>query len=420
MMIKVTSSNRNMARKLLTAYHPAVEVRQWPLSGLNLALQRLVNEGLMTVAGINRALSLDETPTARRSNSDGQANPADDGSSEAGEAETDAGSAGASAADDSDDDSEAEDSDSEAGDGSDDGTAGDSEGDDDAEGDADDKSDADEDDSWPEDFPYSNPESEPRPEACRDAIKLLTKIWAVREAVQTLGLKHVVSTRMIHHAITSRSNGILLSRIDSDIIFAGLTDAQIAQVKAQMKSQKPQEIPTEKFNGRHEIFDVILAYAKAGLPVAMIGPAGTGKSTLTEGLAKELGCEWRGTGAVMSKYDLIGFVDAGGTYHRTPLVDAYDNGGVYCFDELDASVDSAVVAFNAISDRQKHYAFPDGMHNKHENFLPIACMNTFGNGPTAEYVGRFKQDAAAMSRYVKVYMDYDRRLELAIAEGSAE
>jgi cytidylate kinase len=33
------------------------------------------------------------------------------------------------------------------------------------------------------------------------------------------------------------------------------------------------------------------------------------------------------------------------------------------------------------------------------------------NGATAQYVGRYKQDAAAMDRFVPVYIDYDARVE---------
>ena len=51
------------------------------------------------------------------------------------------------------------------------------------------------------------------------------------------------------------------------------------------------------------------------------------------------------------------------------------------------------------------------MQYKHERFVAVACLNTWGNGATADYVGRFKQDAASMSRFVRVFIDYDKAIE---------
>jgi hypothetical protein len=166
---------------------------------------------------------------------------------------------------------------------------------------------------------------------------------------------------------------------------------------------------------RHEMFPVVLKWIKAGLNVALVGPAGTGKSTIVGHVAEELGREFRGTGALMSKYDLVGYSDAAGVYHATPLYEAFTEGHLFCFDELDGSAPDAVVAFNAATDNQNVFAFPNGMQPKHDDFVAVACMNTWGNGASADYVGRYKQDAASMSRFVKVFIDYDRRIETVIA-----
>src|SRR5690606_36376710 len=81
-----------------------------------------------------------------------------------------------------------------------------------------------------------------------------------------------------------------------------------------------------KIDGAHYMLPDVLRYIKAGLNVALVGPAGTGKSTIAHQCAEILGKEFRGCGALLSKYDLVGFIDAGGTYHHTPLYDAYTNG----------------------------------------------------------------------------------------------
>ena len=165
----------------------------------------------------------------------------------------------------------------------------------------------------------------------------------------------------------------------------------------------------------HEMLAVVMKYVKAGLNVALVGPAGSGKSYLSRMVAARLSLVYHSHGAAMSKYDLIGYNDANGTYHGTPAYDAIKEGGLLCFDEFDASAPEAGVAFNGMTDDQPFYTFPCGQVDKHESFVAICCMNTYGNGASADYVGRFKQDAASMSRFVKVYIDYDVRVERRIA-----
>lgn len=165
----------------------------------------------------------------------------------------------------------------------------------------------------------------------------------------------------------------------------------------------------------HASFKTVLKYIKAGLNVALVGPAGTGKSYISRQVAEKLKKPFYVNGAMLSKYDLIGYCDAHGTYHETPAYQAFSNGGVHCFDELDASAPDAVVAFNGMTDDQPFYTFPCGQVEQHEDYVAIACMNTYGNGATADYVGRYKQDAASMSRFVKVYIGYDDKIEAKIA-----
>jgi cobaltochelatase CobS len=64
-----------------------------------------------------------------------------------------------------------------------------------------------------------------------------------------------------------------------------------------------------------------------------------------------------------------------------------------------------------MTDSQPAFAFPNGMQKKHADFVAVACMNTWGKGATAAYVGRFKQDDASMDRFVRIYIDYDRAIE---------
>jgi hypothetical protein len=59
------------------------------------------------------------------------------------------------------------------------------------------------------------------------------------------------------------------------------------------------------------------------------------------------------------------------------------------------------------------------MISKHPRFLLVAAANTWGQGPTAEYIGRSRQDAAFLKRFSRIAWEYDERLETA-ASGNVE
>ena len=190
-------------------------------------------------------------------------------------------------------------------------------------------------------------------------------------------------------------------------------DGESDEQSEDKEEEQPDDYPAEDDDSpiEHHMLKTVLKYIKAGLNVALVGPTGSGKSIMAAQVADKLDKPFSTNGAVLSKYDLVGFVDAGGTYHKTPLYTAYTEGGLHCADELDASAPDAVVAFNGMNDSQAMFTFPNGMQNKHADFIAVACMNTYGNGASADYVGRYKQDAAAMSRYVRVFIDYDADIE---------
>lgn len=159
--------------------------------------------------------------------------------------------------------------------------------------------------------------------------------------------------------------------------------------------------------------DVLLAVSQ-GLNVYLVGPAGSGKTTMADQIAKALNKSFYFTGAVDTKYALIGFRDAHGNYHRTPFREAFEHGGVFLFDEVDASSASAILSFNAAL-ANGHMDFPDGIVTRHPDFVAIAAANTFGNGADRVYVGRNQLDGATLDRFVTLEMDYDPKLEKALA-----
>jgi cobaltochelatase CobS len=172
---------------------------------------------------------------------------------------------------------------------------------------------------------------------------------------------------------------------------------------------------------QHPLFKTLLRAASSRMAngfapcVWIAGPAGSGKTHAGHMLADALGLPFHLNGALSMAFELLGFIDAGGNYHRTPFREAYENGGVYMFDEVDGSDNAALLALNAAL-ANGHAAFPDMAIKRHPNCIIIGSANTWGLGATAEYVGRAKIDAAFLSRFpVRLNWQYDTALEVAIS-----
>jgi hypothetical protein len=202
----------------------------------------------------------------------------------------------------------------------------------------------------------------------------------------------------------------------------GLTEAQVIALINQ-HSGKPATVnlnlttPTgvKSLSDRlmHYKVPLLLSAVNAGVNVMLVGPAGSGKTTAAEQVAEALDLPFYFTGAIDSAYKLTGFIDAQGRTIRTAFRDAYERGGIFLFDELDASMPSAVLAFNAaLANGQMD--FPDGTVKRHADFRAVAACNTFGRGADRQYVGRLQLDGASLDRFVTLAWDYDSALEAAL------
>lgn len=165
---------------------------------------------------------------------------------------------------------------------------------------------------------------------------------------------------------------------------------------------------------QHHQFENLVKLVAARVNVWLKGPAGSGKTTGAISAAKALGLEFRYTGAVNDASLIMGYNDANGKYVRTPFRDAWEHGGLFLWDEVDASDANALLAFNAAL-ANGHAAFPDAIVARHKDCYLLAAANTMGAGATAEYVGRLKLDGAFLDRWVPLEWNYDEALELATA-----
>lgn len=204
---------------------------------------------------------------------------------------------------------------------------------------------------------------------------------------------------------------------------------QVQTIKAEVRAlegSKPKVInildrPTVKVSDRtHEAFEDVLMCTLAGndggLWPLLVGPAGTGKSTIAEHVAAALSVDFYAfsCGPTKTETALVGYMNANGIYVGTDFRQAYEHGGLIVLDELDASHPGVITSLNnALANRV--LMFPDGMVKRHADFYCIGTANTFGTGATRQYVGRNQLDSATLDRFGTAEINYDENLENALA-----
>jgi len=206
---------------------------------------------------------------------------------------------------------------------------------------------------------------------------------------------------------------------------AELTEALAHAGKSATDSASKTEMPkrTKKYGKdaiKHCQFDKIAKCVKANRPVYLCGPAGSGKTQICEMVAESLNLDFYMTAKIDDAFGLVGYMDGHGKYNETAFYKAMKYGGLFMFDEFDASAPDAAVAINA-ANANKYFQFPNAeMVYAHKDFRVIACGNTFGTGADEHYTGRAPLDASSIDRFGYIFVDYDERVELACAKGNRE
>jgi hypothetical protein len=183
-----------------------------------------------------------------------------------------------------------------------------------------------------------------------------------------------------------------------------------------LEIKTPNEIKDHGPAARHKSLPALITILSQKIPAALVGPAGSGKTTAAEQAAAALNIPFYIQGAVQGAHELLGFVDAHGRYQSTPFRQAFEHGGTICLDELDAGDSAGVLVCNSAL-ANGCMPFPDTVKPvpRHADFNVVACLNTYGNGADRIYVGRNQLDGATLDRFAFLNWGYDERLERTIA-----
>ena len=162
------------------------------------------------------------------------------------------------------------------------------------------------------------------------------------------------------------------------------------------------------------------ACVKNRIPSFLVGAAGSGKTTIAESTAKKFKLNFycMSVGNQTTKSDLLGFISATGNYVSTVFRTAFEEGGVFLLDEIDAGNSNVLTILNSAL-ANGYCSFPDGMVKRNTNFVCIASGNTIGQGSNKTYVGRNQLDGATLDRFVKIEWSYDEILEKKISSNNA-
>jgi len=182
------------------------------------------------------------------------------------------------------------------------------------------------------------------------------------------------------------------------------------------------ELGVRKYNIAN-VAEHLKTAAEARIPLMMVGPKGTGKTTHAQKLAEALDLSF-GMVSMTAGTSPAAFygrpkVGGDGGVVESQFVKIYRDGGVFLFDEIDAADSNILLIVNSAL-ANGHFSNPQTGEEiaRHPDFIPLAAANTMGLGGGRDYVGRERLDAATLDRWSagRIRVELDEALETELAE----
>jgi hypothetical protein len=240
-------------------------------------------------------------------------------------------------------------------------------------------------------------------------------------------------TMTMHWSPETRSD----AGIDSwDFNGEGLTNphpGMLAVSHSEMRSRgiDPHSTDNPKIGKPHPLFGYALLIAESRIPMMLIGPAGTGKSHLTEQLANYMTTDAHPErlpygespmSAGASRSDLLGrhTINAEKPFITAEAIERFSKGGVFSFEEIDRGDPSVLIVLNNALARGILFNPVNGENYvRHADFVPVATANTMGLGANREYGTAERLDGATLDRFRmgRIFLPLDEDLEADILYG---
>lgn len=272
--------------------------------------------------------------------------------------------------------------------------------------------------------PISNENSEPnepRTISVRDKVEyLVRRLYEIRKFCRDRKVNNrefdYVSTRAFVHGTKAVLAGI---EPDDFLVSIGLSWNPETRREAGIKDTV--DFARYAIPDTPRQFGFVLKLVEARIPVYLYGPTGSGKSVIARMVADHVSDGVYGEiplSCGVSRTDLFGNWNASGFIGR-PLIEIYPNGGVFCFEEMDAADPNILLAVNNAVANDVLFNTSNGDElQRSEDFIPIATANTLGNGATSNYSAREGLDGSTLDRfkYGRVEIDYNPEVERGIVD----
>lgn len=272
-------------------------------------------------------------------------------------------------------------------------------------------------------------EEEPVKDRVEEIEEFYNALMVIRDFVVSRELSGTfvdfISTRALKDGCKAIAYGIKPIHVIEAITKTWPIDTK-RELKDHRKSWEPKENKIDfgayksALKGAHIALGYAETLALARIPIFLVGPSGSGKSFLARDLADSFELDYGEipltAGATPSW--LVGAETITG-YKSRPFVDIYENGGVFCFEELDASDPNMLLLVNNALANESFMNPVTGQElEKHADFIPVATANTWGLGATRQYTGRERLDMATLDRFRvgRIEVDYDRAVEQTIVK----